>query len=1656
MSQVSMQNRATSTIQSAGWGSQPNGLSSPGQAVHLPGLNATPWQTGPAPQWGLPAPQPGMPTLRAIMQEEQQAALQGRAAISHTTGSINASRNGSAGDTGQLPPPMNMAQHHPVHQQQQQMQQQQHQQQMQHPQQQYPQQQQQPQRSGGFYMRNKRDDSVPVKGSWAQALNRPPVEAPSNPPGVVGFGNGMVDLQMATEAFRDAFSATAPSMEGPLERDQDPLLAEAYKSQANPITGNVHCLGCGKAFKEHSVLGQHLKDKHQGRNTADASNARGNLTLGDIMAQAQAKRAAVPSQAAAAAERHQKQYSAFTPGDSRGMREYLKRFPNKASLAMAVHKELGGSHTKKKMSRLKRIILRERADKAAAQAGTAAEQAAEGLVKSKSALESLQKQLKEAEEQLDEGQVGFIPEASAMTHKQVLEMAVAEASRRVHEATKQVTDAEEEAAKKADERAKVWKTHNGSNSTSPNTTPSTSVEIVPKDSQAGTTGQKEQPASSSKAERSHSADEAAAAVKAQMLPSADDQYVSEQLQLMGLSLKHEAQLSADEEFGAEAGSSSSGGDHEEEWGLEAFEDVLSSWLTAAHSKTSQALMKAQASLPLRPRTAGNPSGSQSTLDRIQEQQQQLLQEEAKAEKPKKIKVASSKQAAHVDLTPADEDEEEEPDSPSGLEGWKDVLSGWMDTAGVSAPAQHAQHADSNLAPQAGAQGSSKKSATLDTANEAPGWLADVSSDEEDEAEEKKDSVVPPRTSSISESQLKTAASQEGLSDTERQAAQPSTVNLNSAGQQLPQQAQHAGLPHAPFPPSPLQGYSVPFDSVMSTSGISSQDRRLEGDLLSRARSDPAALWPNSASGFPPRAGLEHHGLAPVATSVPTSVYPADQGLPAQALQNWKEQFNGLYRSFGADQPGPAFATVPNPAFAGHRFEPPSGSTANSHEFECAVCSVTCCGIINFEQHCTSKKHLRKAAAVAHAAVSSNSLFLAGNDATPTASTASDGGTGTTYVGIKAQCRTYCKQVISAELNRVVVELLQQLLFWQERQKAQDPLKATKKKRLVSGLREVAKAVKLHKAKTVVVAPNIEQIESEGGLDDLLGSILKQAEDFGLPVVFALSRKKMGQVFGCRKKMSAIAILDYGGANELFHQMSALAKKGRVDYMLYYKEDESNAISEMDPMALTRSDSDSSSILGQDIPAPILYRLRADGRKVPITDGQGMDLARRKGLIQEVIVSPKRASKTLADANSAFGPQLSQPETVVLHSVELPQVQLGDREIADSPPEKAGDEAAPLRGVDLPKPLDLRSHPSLLQLQQQQQQPQTNSLMTKCGLEPRSNSETVWPTSRGSPDLTGISQSMSMSRIGSMNRLAAEVATAGEMAGNRLGSATPSVATASQQPGYMHYWGPTNNSALLPHQAMPLGVTSRNPSLEPSGTSLYVGASAVGAPFAHTSLQRESLSQHLARASPSLGARPPGPAAAVFPAASQDGRTPPGSSMHGSHFGAQMPHLGGNRFPARETVGAQDLGAFNAASTPTGRAFRSAPGPAPHSALPNALGPADPSVLFNDWQGLGGKPAPPPAAPMGYGAYALSEQHMSYGSGAAYPGQHVEPPPLVSHPWQQAQLGAWPPHAQHMNPYPQAVGGMPPPYHQQQQQQHMLNNAPRQLNAHAQEWKPRWA
>lgn len=396
----------------------------------------------------------------------------------------------------------------------------------------------------------------------------------------------------------------------------------------------------------------------------------------------------------------------------------------------------------------------------------------------------------------------------------------------------------------------------------------------------------------------HHACAESAAVEPPAHPTADDQYVTEQLKLMAASLEQDADRDQHED--SESDPSSSEGEDGEERGLEAFEDVLSSWLTAAHTKTSQTRVKAQASLPLKPRmgaSGGADGRGQSTLARIQEQQQQLMKEEAAGStltasktvkgpagrEPALPVVKASTIAAGGDCAEAasEQDDEEEPDSPTGIEGWKDVLSNWMTNAGVTAPAQRAQQAGSSTNAGPATKAAQQPHSKLAEAAEAPAWLVDVSSDEEEEAGGDAD-IFAPRTSSISEQLLKPAASLDLFSEADTQ----SGANLGSAQQQQPQYAQHGAISNAPpvatfQSPSPLQGYSVPIHTLMGSSGVSSQDVRLDGDPLGRARSDPAALWNNSAPGFPPRSGQEPRLPPPVATSVPAPVYPADQGLPPQ-------------------------------------------------------------------------------------------------------------------------------------------------------------------------------------------------------------------------------------------------------------------------------------------------------------------------------------------------------------------------------------------------------------------------------------------------------------------------------------------------------------------------------------------------------------------------------------------------------------------------------------------------------------------------------------------------------------------------------------------------------------------------------------------------------
>jgi hypothetical protein len=90
-------------------------------------------------------------------------------------------------------------------------------------------------------------------------------------------------------------------------------------------------------------------------------------------------------------------------------------------------------------------------------------------------------------------------------------------------------------------------------------------------------------------------------------------------------------------------------------------------------------------------------------------------------------------------------------------------------------------------------------------------------------------------------------------------------------------------------------------------------------------------------------------------------------------------------------------------------------------------------------------------------------------------------------------REYVCQAIDDELTGAVTTTLGMLLRFQDKLHATDPAKARSKRRLVVGLRETVRALRTNKARCVVLAHNIEQIATDGGLDDLVQEICKLSQ-----------------------------------------------------------------------------------------------------------------------------------------------------------------------------------------------------------------------------------------------------------------------------------------------------------------------------------------------------------------------------------------------------------------------------------------------------------------------------------------------------------------------------------------------------------------------------------
>ncbi|XP_037553143.1 selenocysteine insertion sequence-binding protein 2-like [Nematolebias whitei] len=144
-------------------------------------------------------------------------------------------------------------------------------------------------------------------------------------------------------------------------------------------------------------------------------------------------------------------------------------------------------------------------------------------------------------------------------------------------------------------------------------------------------------------------------------------------------------------------------------------------------------------------------------------------------------------------------------------------------------------------------------------------------------------------------------------------------------------------------------------------------------------------------------------------------------------------------------------------------------------------------------------------------------------------------------------REYCNQVLSKEIDESVTLLLQELVRFQERVYQKDPTKAKSKRRLVMGLREVTKHMKLQKIKCVIISPNCEKIQAKGGLDEALYNVIAMAREQEIPFVFALGRKALGRCVNKLVPVSVVGIFSYSGAEGLFNRLVSLTEEARKAY-----------------------------------------------------------------------------------------------------------------------------------------------------------------------------------------------------------------------------------------------------------------------------------------------------------------------------------------------------------------------------------------------------------------------------------------------------------------------------------------------------------------------------
>jgi len=121
------------------------------------------------------------------------------------------------------------------------------------------------------------------------------------------------------------------------------------------------------------------------------------------------------------------------------------------------------------------------------------------------------------------------------------------------------------------------------------------------------------------------------------------------------------------------------------------------------------------------------------------------------------------------------------------------------------------------------------------------------------------------------------------------------------------------------------------------------------------------------------------------------------------------------------------------------------------------------------------------------------------------------------------------------VKKLLMDMLGELMRLQKR--AVNDKNAKARRRIVMGLREVARGIRAHKVKMVVIANNLDDYEA---LDERLKELIDLAFKEGVPIFYEFSKRALGKAVGKTIKVAVVGVQSADGANQEFKKLLNLA------------------------------------------------------------------------------------------------------------------------------------------------------------------------------------------------------------------------------------------------------------------------------------------------------------------------------------------------------------------------------------------------------------------------------------------------------------------------------------------------------------------------------------